>query len=265
MQSSRKMPSEFETADKKSKDLLAEILKHVPPARANVTVPATDAWYMLPTRRGKLYRLLEGMLAYRRDGRVLFSFNDGDLIGVENVFCSSDACISTEFAVIVDEYSADTFFGTINQSENLLRLWNEYLALQFKLFSIMLTTLVNEEDSFSPDLRFFCEGETIIREGTVAEEVYTLVEGRADVTVGDVKVGEVLTDEIFGALGGLSGTPRLATVTAVEDCMVVVITRAQFKNMLVTRPQTVIKLVEDMARVLQAMNDKVVLLSKLKV
>jgi signal-transduction protein with cAMP-binding, CBS, and nucleotidyltransferase domain len=264
MYSSYKLPPEFDDADRKSKELIAAIIEHVPPGRKQLSIPATDSWYANPTRRGKLYFLKEGLLGYRREGRLLFSFNDGDLVGVENVFCSSDSVLSSEFAVIVDEYIADTFFERVNADEGLIRLWNEYLAQQFKLFSIMLTSFVNEEEGFVPDVRFYCQGETIIRQGSVAEEIYTMIEGGADVFLDNVKVGEVLPDEVFGALGGLTGSARLATVTATSECMVVVLTRSQFRHMLVTRPNTVIKLVEDMARVIQSMNEKVKFLSQLK-
>ena len=234
------------------------------PTKKGVTLPATESWYGNPARRGNLYVLKEGMLAYRREDRLLFSFNDGDLVGVENVFCSSDSTLAAEFAVVVDEYSADAFFSTINGNQVRLKSWNEYLAQQFKLFSIMLASLVNEQEGFVPDVRFFMDGQTIVEQGVVSNEIFTMVEGMAEVTVDGVKVTTVFADEVFGAIGGLSGSPQMATITAVSDCMVVVLSKEEFRHMLFTRPGTVVKLMEDMSRVIETIDNKLQVLQEVK-
>ena len=251
MYSSRKLPAEFDEADRASKRLVAEIVNGMTPEQSSKKISATENWYANNSRRGNLYLLREGTLAYRREGRLLFSFNEGDLVGVEHVFCPSDAELATEFAVVVDEFTAEGFFDAINGNQDRLKLWNEYLAQQFKLFSIMLASLVNEQEGFVPDLRFYSTGETIAEQGKVNDEIYTLVEGMAEVVVDGNKVADVLPDEVFGALGGLSGEARIASVVAAADCMVVVLQKSQFRHMLLTRPATVTKLIEDMARLLQ--------------
>jgi len=251
MYTTRKVPAEFDVADQASKELVSEILKHMSPTKQGVTLPATESWYANPARRGHLYFLREGMLAYRREDRLLFSFNDGDLVGVENVFCSSDSTLAAEFAVIVDEYSADSFFSTINGNPAMLKSWNEYLAQQFKLFSIMLASLVNEQEGFVPDVRFFMDGQPIVEQGALSNEIFTMVEGMAEVSVDGNKISDILPDEVFGAIGALSGSPQMATITALSDCMVVVLSKEEFRHMLFTRPATVVKLMEDMARIIQ--------------
>ncbi len=264
MYTTRKMSAEFDFADQAAKQLIASIASRIEPGKKSITIPATESWYAMPGRKGNLYLLREGMLGYRREGRLLFSFNDGDLVGVENVFCPSDSTLVSEFAVVVDEYPADAFFAAIHADAQLLKLWNEYLAQQFKLFSIMLASLVNEQEGFVPDVRFYMQGEPIIEQGTVGEEIYTLVEGMADIIVDGEKVGEVMADEVFGALGGLTGDPRFATIMAATDCMIVVLNRSEFKHMLLTRPGAVIKLAEDMARVLNTLAPKALIAGDLK-
>lgn len=264
MYTTRKVPAEFDVADQVSKRLVGELLQHMTPIKQGITLPATESWYANPARRGSLFFLKEGMLAYRREDRLLFSFNDGDLVGVENVFCSSDSTLAAEFAVIVDEYSADAFFSTINGNQAMLKVWNEYLAQQFKLFSIMLASLVNEQEGFVPDVRFFMDGQTIVEQGVVSNEIFTMVEGMAEVSVDGNKVADVLPDEVFGAIGALSGSPQMATITALSDCMVVVLSKDDFRHMLFTRPGTVVQLMENMARVLLTMNDKLSVLNEIK-
>ena len=257
----RKLPDEFHAADAASKELVAQITAVIQPSRAAQTLRATPSWYGDPSRRGYLYVLRDGMLNCSRDGRNLFSFDVGDLVGVENVFCSAAVTLSTEFAVVVDEFPVEHFFASIRGDESLSRLWNEYLGHQFKMFSIMLASVVQSEAPIVPEIRCFMAGEVIVEQGSFGDEVYTLLDGHARVLVDRCVVGEVLPEEIFGAIAALTGTARTATVTASADCMVVVLSRDQFKNMLHTRPETVLKLMEDMARVIVSMNEKVAAIS----
>ena len=106
--------------------------------------------------------------------------------------------------------------------------------------------------------RRFHQGETIINEGEAAEFVYTLLEGRAEVFAADVKVGDIGTDEIFGAMAALAGTPRSATVKAATDCQVMMVARDEFYLLVNSHPQLFINLLRDMARVIVSLNEKVV-------
>lgn len=253
----RAMPEEFESVDTASKALVSRLVEGLTPLRREVAVRATSSWYDSPARKGNLYVLRDGALSYRRQGRTLFSFNEGDLVGVENVLYSyGGAELASEFAVVVDEYSADGFFRHVQSSAELARAWNTYLAQQFTLFSIMLSHVAYFDEPYIPEVRCYAEGDEIIRQGAVGEEVFTLIEGHATVWVDGIQVGEIRNDEIFGVVAAISGTPRSATVRAEKDSMVVVLNKAQFKSMLLARPNTVYKLVEDMARALVSTNER---------
>ena len=67
---------------------------------------------------------------------------------------------------------------------------------------------------------------------------------------------------VFGEIGGLSGSPQMATITAVSDCMVVVLSKEEFRHMLFTRPGTVVKLMEDMSRVIETIDNKLQVLQE---
>jgi CRP-like cAMP-binding protein len=72
-------------------------------------------------------------------------------------------------------------------------------------------------------LRRMTAGEVIIREGDGADNFYVIVDGAVEVTQAAPGSAEsrVLRrmgpTEFFGEIGLLSGVPRTATVTAVED------------------------------------------------
>ena len=102
----------------------------------------------------------------------------------------------------------------------------------------------------------------IIQQGSKDNEVFTLMSGAAQVIVNDTIVGEVKRDEVFGAIAALTGTPRTATVKAASQCSVLVVPDTHFKELLKSRPDTMTKLIEDMARTIISGNEKIVALSK---
>jgi len=110
-----------------------------------------------------------------------------------------------------------------------------------------------------PEIRFYKSGDLIIRQGDPAEEVFTLVEGGAEVLHDLVKVGEINTGEIFGALASLGGEPRTASVVALTDCTVAVLKKDNFLALIETRPQTVEKFVKDLVSMVMDLNRKIAL------
>ena len=112
------------------------------------------------------------------------------------------------------------------------------------------------------EIRDYPSGQNIIEQGTKAEEVYFMIEGEADVVVNGIAVGNVKKDEIFGSLAALTGKPRGASVTAKEQCLVMVTRAEDFMTLVKTRPMTVATLMQDMARIIGDLNFKVVDLSQ---
>ncbi len=107
-------------------------------------------------------------------------------------------------------------------------------------------------------MRNFAPSEVIIKQGTSGDEVYTLLNGHANVIVDGIIVGEVLADEIFGALAALTDMPRTASVVASQNCSVLSIEKDKFIELIQNRPLTVLKMVQDMARTIVDLNKKVV-------
>lgn len=242
------MSSEFEAADLLSKDLVRQLASAIPANRSGVKISATESWYSDPARRGFLYLIREGMLSYSHAGKTLFAFNEGDIVGIENAFSASQADLSCEFAVIVDEYSLESFFRHLHERSPLMKLWNEYLAQQFKLFSIMLANSMSDQDQpYVPDIRFVPEGDLILEEGSEGNELFSLIEGSAEVVKGGKVIDSVGADQIFGAVSALSQTPRAASVVAKTDCMVAVFNPDDLERLSIIRPRVVISLLRQLA------------------
>ena len=76
-------------------------------------------------------------------------------------------------------------------------------------------------------------GETIIREGDMADEMYLILRGQVDVKDRAGKVVKTLKDgDCFGEIGLLMSTPRTATVIAKTQCDLFVLARSDFSRIL---------------------------------
>jgi MFS family permease len=77
-------------------------------------------------------------------------------------------------------------------------------------------------------------GEVVIREGDVADRFYVIERGRVRVTQGAGWLGgeqmlrDMGPDEVFGEIGLLRSSPRTATVTALEDGLLLALDRDNF-------------------------------------
>jgi CRP-like cAMP-binding protein len=128
-------------------------------------------------------------------------------------------------------------------------------------FQLIICSYKKDEVMFHPEIRQYSKGQEIIRQGGTDNEVYTLISGAADVIVDNTKVGEIQRDEIFGAIAALTDTPRTAQVMALSECTVLVVPADRFHSLLSSRPETVTKLIEDMARTIISSNEKIITLS----
>lgn len=100
-------------------------------------------------------------------------------------------------------------------------------------------------------------GEVLVTEGQSGYEFFVITEGRAKVTRKGRKVGEVGPGGFFGELALLERAPRNATVTAITDMEVIVLTRADFDAALAEAPGMTRKLMVGMARRLRELDARV--------
>lgn len=252
---------EFKKMALESSALLETILRDIPAKSESVTVPAADPLFSGGMKADSIYVLSEGNIKYERNGRLLYILEPGDLIGSEYIYMDSEARLKTDFAVIVDEYLYDDVYDVICGDRKMLSSWNRFLSLHINIQNIIISELSKSQVQYVPTIRNYEEGEVIIQEGTKGDEVFTLLSGSADVFVGDVQVGEVRDGESFGAIAVLTGVPRTATVKASGACTIIAAAEDSYKAQLASNPNAVIKLVEDMTRVIVSTNEKVIALS----
>jgi CRP/FNR family cyclic AMP-dependent transcriptional regulator len=106
-----------------------------------------------------------------------------------------------------------------------------------------LQRLAREADELT-----FAPGEQIVREGSLGETLFVVMEGRAKVTRNGRRVGEVLPGDFFGELSAIDGGPRTASITAVTPVRVVRLFRRTLRKLLEDEPQLTVKILDGVVR-----------------
>lgn len=91
-----------------------------------------------------------------------------------------------------------------------------------------LDPATTEQLAQSLEERRFAPGDVLVREGEESDLFYVIASGRVEVTQADRVLRQEGPGEYFGEIGLLRDVPRTATVTALEDTVVHVLTRADF-------------------------------------
>ncbi len=78
----------------------------------------------------------------------------------------------------------------------------------------------------------FATGRDLCREGGSGGEFFVILSGTAEVRRQGRQLGELRPGDFFGEIALLDGGPRTATVTAVSAMRCLVLSRAQFHNVI---------------------------------
>ena len=111
------------------------------------------------------------------------------------------------------------------------------------------------------DVMKFKKGATIIHEGTTGSYAYLILSGSVEVSkqVKDEKVilSRLVKGNIFGEMSLVDEKPRSASIVALEDTEVRVITRERFESMLEHNPHAVIPLLKQVFQRVRYLNQMV--------
>lgn len=115
-------------------------------------------------------------------------------------------------------------------------------------------------ETMSDTMRFKA-GATIIHEGTAGADAYLIVSGSVEVFkhVGGEKLvlSRLVKGSIFGEMSLVDDKPRSATVVALEDTELRVITRERFESMMEKNPRSVIPLLKQVFQRVRYLNQMV--------
>ncbi len=105
--------------------------------------------------------------------------------------------------------------------------------------------------------QFFKKGTEIIKEGTSSDCAYIIESGRVQVSKtlsnGEEKVIGILEqNDIFGEMSLIDSLPRSATVLALEDCTISVMTQETFNNLAQHNPEVLMPILKVLAKRLRS-------------
>ena len=94
-------------------------------------------------------------------------------------------------------------------------------------------------DFFRTETDFFTvpAGELIFREGAPADSMYVLLDGKAQITIGDRVLENAGPGALIGELALIDHSPRAATVVATTACKLLPIDEARFHSLVTQTPQ----------------------------
>jgi len=182
----------------------------------------------------------------------------GDLIGLSRVFGLPQAQLRVEEGAEIQLIHRDDFMAFIGEDAHRQHRFSNYLLTMIALYETLLADYHRHSNQQAPaGFQNILKGEVIVREGDYADTVYQLMSGSADVTVNDMRVGEILSGEIFGAMAVFTGEKRNATVVAREDCQLLAIPKGQFVDLIKAQPEIAITLLDNMSRRIKSLNEQV--------
>ena len=99
-------------------------------------------------------------------------------------------------------------------------------------------------------------GDAIFRAYDMGAEMYIVLEGEVELTVGDRVLETLGPGEPFGEMALIDQAPRVATATAKTRCTLAVIPEQRFLFLVQTRPEFALQIMKVMADRLRKMNER---------
>jgi CRP-like cAMP-binding protein len=91
-------------------------------------------------------------------------------------------------------------------------------------------------------------GDLVFAEGEPGDALFLIVEGTVKVHRGERELTRLGLRDVFGEMAVLDSEPRSASVTALEDSVVLKIDRDDFRDILVERPQIAMGVIKVLTR-----------------
>jgi CRP-like cAMP-binding protein len=98
----------------------------------------------------------------------------------------------------------------------------------------------------------FSAGSCVIEEGEYGESMFVIVRGSVRLHRGDVTLQTLEPPTYFGELSILDGEPRVASATAVTDCLLLEIARDKFHGILRQHSQASLEVIRCLVRYLRS-------------
>ena len=207
--------------------------------------------------KDQLFLVHDGMVYYNHLGQNLIGLDEGDLVGLPAVFGLPTPKLRADEYVELIPINRDALLKHVYSDPRRMHYWSHYLITQNALMLDQLAIHAQAHNTPHTGFQNVQPGDVIIQQGDIAEHVYTIINGEADVFVDGVKVGEIGEEEVFGAMAVFTGEARSATVIARTPCTIMAVPQADFILLIEAQPKAAVGLIENLARRIMMMNQQV--------
>lgn len=237
--------------------LTRELLEGFELNASPITLESIDDLYS-QFDRDQLFLVQDGVLCLSKNGQNLVNFDEGDLIGLFQAFNLPGPVLRTDEFVELIPIDRERFLRHVYSDKRRQHYWSHLLICQNALLVNYLADMFRNQVRPTAGFQNIAAGDTIIRQGDIADHVYTIISGEADVYVDGQKVGDIGEEEVFGAMAVFTGEPRSATVVARTPCTIMAVPQKDFILLIEAQPQAAVNLIENLARNIITLNQQLI-------
>ncbi|MDA3898986.1 MAG: cyclic nucleotide-binding domain-containing protein [Spirochaetes bacterium] len=197
-------------------------------------------------RKGAIYIILSGRCRVKKhDGKVLRDLaikEVGDFIGEMAIVKNNNqrtASVVAETPVILCQFDEKLFYQFLEENnivEVTKSMWSQRSELDTFLPFADFSDSLNEEIARASVRRKIEAGYVVITEGDDSTSFYIVVSGLFSVEISGKKINVLKKGDIFGEFGSISDLMRTATVTAVEESVVLEIPKDEIMRIIDSTP-----------------------------
>jgi CRP-like cAMP-binding protein len=206
-----------------------------------------------------------GLVSVLHGNTVVSVLEVGDLVIPDTDFLPSGVgplLYGSEGGAFIRGYDRDAFLADIAVHESSRNQWMAVLSQHVSLLMRLNALHIREAVGMGGTPEIYPAGTIIIQQGDPADDIFSMVEGLAEVLVNDMPVAKIRPGELFGTMAALTGSHRNATVRAMESCSVIRVAKDRFFELIRSRPAAVQGLLVDMAQSITELNEEVVALRR---
>lgn len=223
----------------------------------SITLEGVDNLYEL-FDQNTVFLIQDGMLNLTYNDQMMCGFDEGHLVGVANAFGFVYPVLRTDEFVELVPINRDELLRHIYSDERRQHCWSRFLICSNAILMNQLAEHSKALGRTTAGFQNIPQGDTIIHQGDQADLVYTIIEGEAEAFVDDVKVGEIVAEEVFGAMAVFTDEPRSATVKAKTACTIMAVPKTEFIKLIEAQPQAAVNLIETLAQNVRSLNQQLI-------
>ncbi len=256
MLATRDIPASLEDQYAQEKAISVALIEGWLKGAASVTkVPARTNLLATPQHEQVVY-VVSGYLHLYLADKAVRLYSDGDLFLVDAALAGFR--LESDFACDLGFIAQDEFKRLIVANEQAQSLWWQWLSLRNAISLGLIAAALVAEPSHDFEFQQFAPGDVIIAENDETTAIYELVSGRADVRRERQWVGEIEPGELFGEMSFFVDSRRFASVIARDPCVVRVVCREHFDQLMHVNPTLAMAVARTLAKRIAELNDQLV-------